>query len=254
MSSSSPFTGVLKAGNTGHGLVRMGSALPVDEKSGVVPGLGIKFMRSKVPSASFVSLVSLSPLPNNEYNFFADTFSNHIPPAEGLAATALAKKFTQKSGCPTQVGLSDVCKYDSDGNTADKPVFPYELTQRSKVVQFPSTPITQAQLQEQLISITEGTPLFEVGYFTDPKHAQSGVPATVLGTMVTDGPCVNSLFGDESLFFKHQLIEEDWAAEPFWMGYLDPHKDCSMDRPLSMTPPQPQCAQPNNAGPDSALK
>lgn len=254
MSSSSPFTGVFKAGDTAHGLIRMGSALPVDTKSGVVPGLGIKFLRSKVPSANFVALVSLSPLPNNEYNFFAETFSNHIPPAAGVAAIALAKKFTQKSGCPTQVGLSDICKYDSDGNTADKPAFPFQVTLRSKVVQFPSTPINQGQLQEQLASIPAGTPLFEVGYFSDPKESQSGAPATILGTMVTDGPCVNSKFGDERLFFKHQLIEEDWAAEPYWMGYLDHQKDCSIDRALSQTPPQPQCPQPKHAGSDSALK
>lgn len=249
MNSKSPFTGVLKSGNVARGLIRMGSALPVDgaSKSGVVPGLGIKFMRSKVPSGNFVALFSLSPLPDNNYNFMAKTLSNHLPRAEGPAALALAKKFEQKSGCPTMVGLSDICKYDIDGSLVKKVVFPYELKLDSKVIQFPSDAINGDQLLKQLSSIPENTALFQVSAFTDPKEAQSGLPAAILGTMVTDGPCVVSKFGDENLFFKHQLVEEDWDLQRTWPGYLQPMRDCSSESPISVTPPQPQCKTASSA-------
>lgn len=237
VSENSPFTGVWKAGNVAHGLVRMGSAIAVDLKSGVVPGLGIKFLRSRVPSGNFVALYSLAPLPNNSYNFMERTFSNHIPAATGVAAF-LAKKFFQKSQCVTQVGLSDICKYDNDGASAGNVVFPYQVTLDSRIVQFPSSPITQNDLQSQLTSIPPGTALFEVGYYSDPKSAASGAKPTVLGTMVTEGPCVNSAFGDASLFFRHQIIEEDWKLQPTWPGYLSPSKDCSSSASsLSPTPP-----------------
>lgn len=44
------------------GLIRLGPALAVTETSGLVPGLGIKFMRSGVKSGNFVALVKLDPL------------------------------------------------------------------------------------------------------------------------------------------------------------------------------------------------
>jgi len=252
MNSSSPYTGVLKKGNVARGLIRMGSALPVDakSKSGVVPGLGIKFMRSNVPSANFVALYSLSALPDNDYNFMAKTLSNHLPPAQGIGANALAKKFTQKSGCPTMVGLSDICKYDIDGSLtpAAKLVFPFELRLDSKEKQFPSTPIDGNQLLKQLSSIPANTNLFEVSAFFDPKHAQSGEPAAILGTMVTDGPCVLSKFGDENLFFKHQLVEEDWQLQRTWIPFLKPMRDCSSFKSeISVEPPKGQCKTKSSA-------
>jgi len=221
IAGDSPFTGVLKANNVARGLVRMGSALPVDLKSGVVPGIGVKFLRSNVPSGNLVALYSLAPLPDNSYNFFEKTLSNHIGPAEGLAPKVLGKKFEQKSSCITMVGLSDICKFDNDGKQTDAVEFPFELTFKSNVVQFPSTPITQDKLNEQLGSIAGGTDLFEVKYRADPKS-----DPRVLGTMTTDGPCVLSKFGDASLFFRHQLVEEDWELQPTWPGYLVGERDC----------------------------
>lgn len=224
IAGDSPFTGVLKANNVAHGLIRMGSALAVDLDSGIVPGLGIKFLRSKVPSGNFVALNSLTPLPDKSYNFFEQTFSNHIGPAEGVASF-LAKKFEQKSSCATQVGVSDICKYDNDGVETDDLKFPFEITLNSRNIQFPTSPVTGDALMDMLTSIPTGTDLFEVGYYTDPKAAQSGA-GRILGTMTTDGPCVASAFGDASLFFRHQLIEEDWKLQPTWPGYLT-GTDCS---------------------------
>jgi hypothetical protein len=63
-----------------------------------------------VKSASFVSLVSLDPLPDKDYNFFGGNFTNHIPAPHGATAV-LAEKFKQASTCITQVGLSDTAAY-----------------------------------------------------------------------------------------------------------------------------------------------
>lgn len=244
INASSPFTGVWKANNVAHGLVRMGSAIPVTTSSGVVPGLGIKFLRSNVPSGNFVALYTLSPLPDNSYNFFERPFSNHIPAATGATAV-LAKKFFQKSNCVTQVGLSDICAYDNEGRSTGVTKFPFQVILESKKVQFPKTPVTHAQLQQELAAIPSGTPLFQVSYFTDPKQAKSGMKPMVLGTMVTDGPCVNSKYGDATLFFRHQLIEEDWQQQPTWPGYLDATVDCSSSGHQVQTTPPYQCPEPS---------
>jgi len=242
ISSTSPFTGVLKANNVANGLIRMGSALAVDLSSGVVPGVGVKFLRSKVPSGNYVALNTLRPLPDNNYNFFEKTLSNHIPAyPQGTKEKVLMKKFGQASTCVTMVGLSDICSYDNDGAPVGTPKFPFELTMDSRIIQFLKTPVMQDQLQEQLAAIPSGTKLYEIGYHSDPKSSKSGAAPTVLGTMVTDGPCVNSKFGDESLFFRHQLVEEDFKLEPTWPGYLDGKQDCAYNGPLSGTPPR-QCS------------
>ena len=48
-----------------------------------------------MPSANFVALVSLSPLPGSSFNFFQANFSNAIGKPTGLTAV-LAKRFAQE--------------------------------------------------------------------------------------------------------------------------------------------------------------
>ena len=44
----------------------------------LVPGVGVKFLRTGVSSANFMLLHSLDPLANNNFNFFAEPVSNHL--------------------------------------------------------------------------------------------------------------------------------------------------------------------------------
>ena len=46
---------------------------------GMIPGVGIKFLRSGTSSANFVLLKELNPLPDNSHNFFGATLTNHLP-------------------------------------------------------------------------------------------------------------------------------------------------------------------------------
>lgn len=59
VSEDYPYTGIFQPG-TAAGMVRMGSALAVTETSGMVPGIGVKFLRDGVPSANWVELSSYS--------------------------------------------------------------------------------------------------------------------------------------------------------------------------------------------------
>ena len=53
---------------------------PYAKGSGIdlVPGVSVKFLRTGVDSANLLLSESLHPLPNNNFNFFAETVSNHI--------------------------------------------------------------------------------------------------------------------------------------------------------------------------------
>ena len=55
----------------------MGPAINIFEGGGLIPGAGIKFLVDQHNSADFVLLNQLAILPDNNYNFFAVTLSNH---------------------------------------------------------------------------------------------------------------------------------------------------------------------------------
>ena len=108
--TESPYTGIFKTGKQ-TGIIRLGSALDVSDNAGVVPGAGIKFLRSGQSSANFVALNDLNPMPDNQYNFFAVPLHNHIPSPSTPSTIVLSKKFLQASSCITKVGLSDAARY-----------------------------------------------------------------------------------------------------------------------------------------------
>jgi len=226
--TSSPYSGVFLGGSTAMGFIRMGSATPVTTTSGIAPGLGIKFVRSGVKSGNYVALVDLNPTKN--YNFFQNNFSNHIAPPSGVTAI-LAKKFGQASNCVSQVGLSDICKYTTNGQMVQFPQFPFRLEMVPRV-QWPNTPYSQAGLQAKLAAIGSNTPLFDVYAYADPED---DAPMK-LGTMTTTTQCVNSLFGDTKMFFQHQRIEDDWALQPGWLKSIDAESQCGTTS-LSIYPP-----------------
>ena len=191
------------------GIMRLGNAVAV--KGGVVPGVGIKFVRSKVKSGNFVALYDLNGTPGN-YDFFSKPLSNHIAPATGATAV-LAEKFKQASDFPFKVGLSDLAKYDQDGNKFQQvQTFPYKviLTPTEKF-HFPSgKEIDHEELIRQLETIGAN----EQVYHLDAVADQDNLEVRRLGTMTTTGPCRRSPYGDEELFFRHQRVEEDYVLRP----------------------------------------
>jgi len=232
--ANSPYTGLWAPNARSLGIIRLGSAAEVTTSSGMKPGIGIKFLRSNVKSANFVALHTLEGLPNNSYNFFERDLSNHLPPAGGFLLPAI-QKFKQASQCPFQVGLSDVCSYTFEGAKVERPVFPFKVAFRSPVIQIPRSPMTEADLLNHFRRIPVGTRLYDVYAFSTPRDAAAN-RSILLGTVVTTSECVSSKYGDTSLFFRHQRVEDDWKLRPEWLREIDP-KICGQSE-LSLTPPK----------------
>jgi hypothetical protein len=74
----------------------------------------------------------------------------------------------------------------------------------------------------ELTSIPVGTALFDVFAFASPKDKKQGVREPV-GELRTTSPCYASLFSDSQLFFRHQRMEEDFAATPDWIAQMHEH-------------------------------
>lgn len=215
--ADSPYTGLFKAGKT-HGLIRMASGndfTSILPPYGMTPGCSFKFLRTGRTSANFVVLHDGNPTPNGNHNFFATSLSNHLPamidhPGPG--------KFCQGTNCPERIGISDVCKYDQDGNEAEELVFPFKVTFEPADVSLPEEPPESlVAFVKQFDTIAVGTSLYTLKAHADPDD----VEGHVLGKVVTTSKCVSSNFGDNGLFFQHQRIEEDRAARPDWGDAFD---------------------------------
>ena len=218
---SSPFTGLYKPGEV-HGLIRMGPGIDFTDplSSGFLPGAAVKFLRTGRSSANFVLFNELAPLPDNNHNLFAVPLKNHVSDKITDPTTwAASKKFCQTETCITKVGISDVCKYDQDGNEAENLVFPFKTTfVPTGEVNFKEEPSQSIEeFMEQFDQIEAGTNLFTVKGHENPDDDEG----VVLGQLILTDKCVSSKYGDTKLFFKHQYIDDDKELRPEWAAAYD---------------------------------
>jgi len=209
---SGSYTGLLAPGQTAHGFMRMGSAVPIDD-NGINPGIGYKFLRTGVESGNFVSLHQLSQ--GFTWDFFSVNQSNFIPPPTG-ALKVLAQKFAQVSGCVNMVGLSDLCKIGQDGTVADNLNFPYQLVMTPEM-HFANEPTDLDGYMGRFEAIKTGTVLYTINAIEYP-----GATPVRIGKIVTESICTPSAFGDARLQTRHQRWEEDLQLRPQWKNMMDP--------------------------------
>lgn len=43
----------------------------------------------------------------------------------------------------------------------------------------------------------------------------------MIGTLVLDGNLIKSKWGDEQLYFRHQMMDDDLVSHPEWDDYLE---------------------------------
>ena len=118
--------------------------------------------------------------------------------------------------CANKVGISDLCTHDQDGKASQKLIFPFKLT-LVPIAGKVSIPNEQPEsfksyVQKLANAIPEGTELYKVKASMNPDD-QNG---SIIGNLVTEGPCVTSNFGDTKLSFKHQSIQDDVDLKPEW--------------------------------------
>ena len=105
------YTGIFEGAE--HGYIRMSfAAQPSPNLVNTTPGIGVKFLRDGVDSANFVAMYSVDG--HDTWNWFANSFSNHIP-AAGPALIPLATKFATWTKYVQQVGLSDMASFAENG-------------------------------------------------------------------------------------------------------------------------------------------
>jgi hypothetical protein len=204
-SSDTPFTGLFKGAD--FGLIRL-SVTGDPTARGFAPGLGIKFFVDNMPSANFSALVSLEGQGDN-YNFFANEFSNIVPVVNRLGPRFINLIFRRVTRYPTKLALEALGRVTQMGEVEAKPCSPLQvfLVPNPKV-QFPAHP--PHDFREDLATIAPETCLFSV-YAPDPEGVEVSTidtshyrqTARLIGHIETTSEFVASSYGDSRLFFRH---------------------------------------------------
>lgn len=191
------------------------------------PGISIKFLRSKRMSGNILGLYSLIPL--NNYNFFSVPLTNEMIIPQGLTLTPGLKKFAERicqSGyCNSKVGLSNLCAFDQNGHDDQGAIeFPFFLIlEPGKTMTMEATkPASMLEFLDRLkAAVPIGSQVYKMRALTSPNDTVG----LDLGIFETTDECITSLYGDKTLFFKHQDLAEDVALRPEWADAL--HQGCS---------------------------
>jgi len=213
-----PYKGIFEGAE--YGVVRFSSANEPG-KGGYTPGMGVKFLRDGRTSASFVSMYTLDGVTCDDKNFFQRDWSNHVPLTDNFGLKIVASKFWQASYCPIQIGISDLAS-PADGVPAERGSFPYQLIFKPAVSSNCDCMDYEACLAN-LAHIPVGTTLFNVEAIAAP-----GATPQHIGHWTLTEELAASKFGDESLFIKHQYMEEDFAIHPEWLDAISKETDCGM--------------------------
>ena len=205
-----PYTGIFTGADAGY--VRMSAAIPVDiKKANIRPGMGLKFLRDSVDSANLVAMFSVDGQEN--LNFFENDWSNHVPNTRSKNLIPLEARFMTATKYVQTVGLSDFASYDKDGVSTIDPIFPWSL--RFKPTGEFNVPkyTYDVPFEEYLTKIPEGSVLFNI-YATDKPGLQG--TEQKIGQLKTKTRMVTSYWGDEHMYFRHQLMDDDLKLKPEW--------------------------------------
>lgn len=197
-SGKHPFTGLFKGADTG--VVRMSVAAQPDIKvKNLTPGMGLKFLRDGIDSASLVSMFSVDG--QDSWNYFANDFSNHIPAVTSIALLPLAAKFSTATDYVQAVGLSDWAQVDQHGSQVKNAVFPFSLRfHPTGKIEF-SDDYSGTYYLQQLETIPKGSTLWEIYGMSAP--AELGGKEYLIGDLITTSAATTSNWGDNGLFFRH---------------------------------------------------
>lgn len=196
-----------------YGFIRLSSAKQPDVAVGYNPGLGLKLLQDGKPSINLLAMPTLDPQKCGS-NFFAAPFTTHIGTrGPDFSLKLLTHKFWQASHCPLMVGLKDFA------GTEEGAKFPFEISMStpyqgtmdaSQDFNWPCANLTEAL--NMFKKLPKDEVLFKVSAKENPESNFEHI-----GDVVMTGKFTTSKFGDESLFFKHQYMEDDFKVKKTWL-------------------------------------
>ena len=210
-SGDHPFTGLFQGAP--FGVIRFSTAMSAPNETGMKPGIGVKFFIDGVESANFVAMESNNGQESG--NIFEADFSTVIPELPlGLASIGVLE-FRRVSSPENAVGLLKFAQKDVDGSSIpeDDVTSPYQLILKPNPelsAQFQDV-AAGTDLLETFSQIPAGTVRYDI--YGEPAP---GAEEIMIGQLKSKSEIVDSIYGDESLFFRHQRPSVDFERHPEW--------------------------------------
>lgn len=211
---SNKFSGMFQGVDCG--LLRLSLTSEVTSSRPVAPGLALKVLRDGAPSSNISALVSLDGQ-GQIYNFFKYPMSNIVPIGASLGQKIVHRIFLNASAYPEQLVVKEFSEVDQQGHRVSNPVSPRQLFfVPSPRVQFTAQP---HDVREDFAKIPANTVIYQVHAVSDKfrnydysKYSPEDVPEFLkesehIADIVTTSEFLSSSFGDDGIFFRHQLRE-----------------------------------------------
>jgi len=206
------YTGIFHSGS--ECIVGRFSLASKPTKKTSIPALALKiFVDGGQPSVNVLLLHSVDD--QEGHNFFAQSFSNILPPASALSTRILAsgfersaEQFGAKDSNSGRLTLENLSGTLPNGIRILAPKTPYQLIFKPTVKA--RELMQDANSEDDFRLKLAGLPIDQVLY--DIYTLAEGEPtknATHLGQLILVSPIVSSRYGDEKLYFKHNMERKE---------------------------------------------
>lgn len=210
--TGSRYTGIFQGADCG--LLRLSITFKPSADRVVAPGLALKVLRDGVYSANISALVSLGGQ-DKDYNLFKYPMSNIVPIGKDWKQKLVHKIFLKASKYPEELRASDMAEIDGLGINAKDVVAPRQLFfVPNPILKFSST---EHDVRADFATIPSGTLVYQIHAVSDkhknfdyanyaPENVTSFLAESEhIADIVTTSDFMASAFGDDGIFFRHQL-------------------------------------------------
>lgn len=209
---SRKYTGIFEGAECA--LLRLSLTYKVSGGKPVAPGLALKVLRDGIPSANVSALVSLNGQ-GKDHNFFKLPMSNIVPAGSGIGQKLVHKLFRKVTRYPEELLVEHMASERASGARVKTIVSPRQLFfVPAAKLEFPSE---KHDVREDFARIPAGTKIYELRALPEqyrtfdydeytPERAESfAAESEHVADIVTTSEFVSSAFGDDGIFFRHEL-------------------------------------------------
>jgi len=206
------YTGVFQGADCA--LLRLSLTSAVTGSRPVAPGLALKVLRDGTPSSNVSALVSLDGQ-GKDFNFFKNPMSNIVPIGGQIGQKLVHKIFLSASNYPEELLSSELATTDVHGVAIKDAVSPRQIffvpnpdlksASESHEVREDFAKIPEGTLIYKIYAVPEKYRDFDYGQYTPEKVPEILKEAEPVADIVTTSVFIASEFGDDGIFFRHQL-------------------------------------------------
>jgi len=209
---SGKYTGVFQGAD--YGLLRLSLTYATSTTRPVAPGLALKVLRNGTAAANISALVSLQGQ-GQDFNFFRHPMSNIVPIGNGFGQSMVHRIFSSVSKYPEELAVKDLAAVDTAGVKAEKVTSPRQIF----FVPVPGIggASDEHDVREDFMKIKSGTAVYRIfalpAKYAGFDYAKYSANLAVeflkesehIADIVTTSEFVASEFGDDGIFFRHEL-------------------------------------------------